>query len=255
MLTTKIRSHGRPSMRGAKSLVAAIVLGTLSTGCVYFDRLFAPKSASPEPQTEGGPASYPTVCLGDATASKRAIFLHGIMPNSAKALESEYLGDLTILAREGGLRLAVPRSTQACKDGPQRACWLGNDQESIARTYQTLVRSTAPCFPEGAPFGLIGFSNGGYYVGRVVMRCLKPQPAWALTIGSAGDLMHATSDDLGTCAPTMVLVGEKDMVKNGARLFAEALAKKKLRVQFKTYPGGHTVPYRLLRDLISQFPH
>lgn len=190
---------------------------------------------------------YPTTCVGKTSAKFNAIFLRGITPP-----DINYENDLKAMAEALNLRIAIPRSTTNCKGSTSKFCWYGEEPADIEATYAAVLRSAVQCFPQGARFGLIGFSNGGYHAGKVVLRCLAPQPAWVVAMGSAGDIGNAVSSDLSRCAPTTLLIGEKDITRDKARNFAAQLRVKKLDVEFKTWKGGHDVPFPELRQIVAR---
>lgn len=252
-------SKGHAVMKAG--IIALTLASALASACVSAPktppRPAAPARPSARESTSavtapGVPKSFPTNCVGKAGASRNLIFLHGIMPRGPVPPELDYEPELGALAKELDLRIALPRSTTYCKGSKDKYCWTGETAPEIAATYGAVVRSAEACFGPGKSFGLVGFSNGGYHVGRVVMRCLAPKPQYVIAIGSAGDLAHSEGRDLARCAPTTILIGDKDITRDAARRFAERLGKQKLPVTFRTFAGGHDVPFDVLRVMLSQ---
>lgn len=199
------------------------------------------------------PVEFATRCVGDQNAKKHAIFLHGMLPVStlssgAGASEAQ----LAELAKKHGYRIAIPRSHIVCPRAKSHHCWGFSDVASIESTYQGILKSASQCFDTNKPFVAIGFSDGGYHLGRVFMRGLSPQPKLTIAIGSAGNIGLAHSSDLSKSSRMTLLVGKSDGVLSRAKSFATDLGKKRGQVDFKTYDGGHVVPFDLLGTVLAQ---
>jgi dienelactone hydrolase len=220
----------------------------------------------------------PTVtCVGSKDAPRRAIFLrgitadvgpsenwrlsrfnswsHSVLSNDLYFEKSYYEQDLAQIGRELGIRFALVESDRYCPGSLSARCWTGDEPSSIAATYATVVEASKRCFPvRPDDFGLIGFSNGGYHVDRVVMQCLAPAPRWAIAIGSAGDPKLAGEDLKGCTRRLTLAAGDLDITREKAHGLASALGKHRLDVRFVEFYGGHEVPMDVLRDLLSQQP-
>jgi pimeloyl-ACP methyl ester carboxylesterase len=198
---------------------------------------------------------FSTECLGSKN-DLQLIYLHGIFQGNETHPPIEFRDDLRRLANELPIRIAVPRSHLLCKRSKDRYCWGDDQPKTIEEVYSKLLKSVASCFDVKKGFGIIGFSNGGYHATRAALRCLQPQPKFVLAVGSSGDSRLAVSPDLSSCAEVHLLIGIKDMTRDGARGFSEAAAKSKLRVSYATFNGGHTLPMpevrRFLRDRLGK---
>lgn len=199
------------------------------------------------------PVEFATRCVGEKDAKKNAIFLHGMLPvgTLAKGVPNSE-SQLEELAKKHGYRIAIPRSHIVCARAKSHHCWGHSSVDSIESTYEGVLKSAAQCFDTSKPFVAIGFSDGGYHLGRVFMRGLSPQPKMTIAIGSAGNVGLAHSNDLSKSAHMTLLVGNSDGVLTKAKSFASALEKKRGQVAFKTYKGGHAVPFDVLGDFLAQ---
>jgi len=193
---------------------------------------------------------FATRCIGDKDASKKAIFLHGMLPVntlSKGAYGSE--AHLAKVAKQNGYQIAVPRSHHVCQRDRNFHCW--GETKNIEATYQAILKSASKCFDTSKPFVAIGFSDGGYHLGRVFMKKIAPQPSLTIAIGSAGNITYAGSNDLTTSSRFTLLSGKSDTVLSDAKAFVSALKKKGAQVDFRTYDGGHEIPFELLGTVLA----
>lgn len=193
---------------------------------------------------------FATRCVGEKGAKKNAIFLHGMLlvetlPKGVGPDEAS----LAKLAKTHDYRIAIPRSHIVCKQSSQYHCW--GDTTSIESTYAGIVKSAAQCFDTKKPFVAIGFSDGGYHLARALMRGVKDQPEWSIAIGSAGNIAYSNSNDLRKNTPITLLTGKSDGVFANAKSFVSDLKKKGAKVDFKTYSGGHVVPFDVLGTMLA----
>ena len=192
-------------------------------------------------------------CIGDPNAKTQAIFLHGfITKTKGKGLQPDYSIQLERVAKDANLRLAMPVSKDPCRGDVNKRCWSGNDGKEIAAIWHDVITASAQCIDVRKPFGLIGHSNGGYMTGRVIMRCLKPQPKWAVAGGAAGDVSHTEGADTNGCATLTVFIGKKDLTNQKAKKFVEQLHAKKRKATFIEYNGVHDFELKSLTELIRQ---
>lgn len=230
--------------------LAVAILGITSlSGCDWLKKKTPPVPSRPNAAALD---AFPTLCYGDPDAEGHLVFLHGIMPVGAVPRDLDYAKDFERLAAARHLRIAVPRSTFLCRHDSRKICWGTEDPQDIAAVYKAVVASAGRCFDAAKPFGLVGFSNGGYHAARVVMRCLAPQPAYVVAIGSAGDIALARNEDLDSCAPLNLLVGTEDGVRNDARAYADRMRAKRARVSYATYAGGHVMPFAELEQFLAR---
>ena len=197
--------------------------------------------------------SIEITCIGDATAQSQAIFLHGfITETKEKGQQPNYRTLLDRVAKNGNLRIAMPVSKDPCRGDSKKRCWSGNDEKEIATIWNDVLAVSQQCIDTKKPFGLIGHSNGGYMTGRILMRCLKPQPKWAIAGGAAGDISHTAGVDAKECAELTVFIGKKDLTNLKAKKFVEQMHAKKRLAKLVEYSGAHDFQVKSLVALIHQ---
>lgn len=160
-------------------------------------------------------------------------------------------------AKKLGYRIAIPQATTLCQGMSDLYCWRGERRETVEKTWAQVTAAAATCFPGGAKsddFGVIGFSNGGYHLGRVVMRGLEPLPKWGLAIGSAGNLAHAEGASAAAKSiPLTFLAGKSDGVRAEARNLSAALAERGFATEFREVEGGHAIPITELEAILMRW--
>lgn len=197
------------------------------------------------------PASYPVTCVGRADAPHQAVFLHGMRPTTTSAASAGHVAQLTKMATALGYRIAIPMSTTRCENSAKIFCWRGDPKGGPQETWNAVLASASKCF-KSQDVGLIGFSNGGYYAAKVVLRNLQPAPRWAIAIGSAGTVTpELARQDLSGRPPLYLLIGTKDVTRRATKAFFERLAPTTLPVTLKSYEGYHEVPFPLVTELVK----
>jgi predicted esterase len=195
-------------------------------------------------------AAFPVTCVGRPDAAHQAIFLHGKRPVATSVAAAGHVTPLAKFAAEMDYRIAIPVSTTPCEDSRSTYCWRGERVETLQRTWSAVVKSASACFDPEQGFGLIGFSNGGYHAAKVVMRGVEPAPRWAVAIGSAGTVPAGV--DLRGAPPLALLIGNRDVTRRDTAAFARNLAPTRLPVELLSFPGGHEVPFELLKSVVEK---
>src|SRR5690606_4999960 len=150
-------------------------------------------------------ASAKPLCLGEAKAPHRAIYLHGMDSEKPSPQEQGNRETLARIAKAMNMVIAVQRGNHRCKG---QVCWRQDSMPEVVSTYKTLRSDAGACFDPDKGFGLIGFSNGGYFATKVAHFCLKPAPLWVAATGSAGSAPSGAT--LERCPRIVLQMGEKD---------------------------------------------
>jgi len=197
-------------------------------------------------------AKVEITCIGAADAKNQVIFLHGIITETKTGPQPNYRTLLDQVAKDANLRIAMPISKDSCRGDTKKRCWVGNNGKQISTIWNNVLTASSQCIDTKKPFGLIGHSNGGYMGGRIIMRCLKPQPKWAVVGGAAGDISHAAEAESKNCAPLKVFIGKNDLTNQKAKKFVEQMQGKKRDATLIEYNGGHDFQLKSLVELILQ---
>jgi predicted esterase len=192
---------------------------------------------------------FKTVCAGSVTPKHRVIFLQGII---IEGQEIDYVALLDKVGKELGVKFAIPYSNVYCKNSQTAYCWGTEEPDSVARVYEDIQRSASTCFSLKHEWGLLGFSNGGYHVGRVIAQGRTPLPKWAMAIGSAGTLQSSTLDRLPKRTPFYLESGTEDRVREDAHRFFLELKNHDFNVKYGEYSGKHELTEETLRDLLGK---
>ncbi len=178
--------------------------------------------------------------IGSSSARHRVVYLHGMDTYGPAWIEIRNRETLRALARDLGLFVALPRA-------PERM-WPYETAGEYERSL-SLVRSAARAsFPEGSRFGVVGFSQGGYFAGRLFQSRRDDDIAWIIAVGSTGDVLSGGS--LVGHGPFRIVIGNAEADSQSAHAFARLLARRKADVRVFEFEGVHGLPLRGTRDAL-----
>ena len=198
-------------------------------------------------------------CLGPADATTFAVYLHGVDEAGISDQELENRRTLDAVARKLSMRVALPRASKPCPNQPGELCWGWTFDESELDAAATAVKAAAAsCFGASRPFGVIGFSNGGSLVTKLLRTCSLrqrlPGAAWAMTVGSAMNHgpLEATPTDLSACGRLVMLSGTRDAYNfDPDDQLLHGLEAKHADVHALRFEGGHSIPYEPTQAAIA----
>jgi predicted esterase len=201
-------------------------------------------------------------CLGPPDALFNAVYLHGIDSPSPGDLELANRKNLAAIAEALSLRIALPRASTPCPEQTDMRCWGWSfDQEQLTAGVRAIDQAAQTCF-KGRRYGLIGFSNGGFFVGRLLRTCaVRAKVPWMLTMGSSvlNGPLEAEPRSLAGCGHLVMLAGNGDSDNaEGLDHMVKELRAKGADVVGSRYDGGHEMPSEALRaalrPLLWSFP-
>ncbi|MFK7825721.1 MAG: hypothetical protein AB8G05_16330 [Oligoflexales bacterium] len=189
-------------------------------------------------------------CFG-STNSQSMIFLHGIdRPAKPDAANSSAYKVLKKLANNLGFRLAFPRSNSHCMQG-RKICWnVSNQVDELKIIYQEIANKSAGCFPKNSKPIIVGFSNGGYFLNKLVHHCILPKNASVISIGAAGNIRKKIS--LAKCASLDLVLGLYESTYHAGLKYYLKMKSLKANVRIKKFKGGHMVPYDPLYKILNK---
>jgi predicted esterase len=211
------------------------------------------------PSPTRAPDLRAATCLGPADATGLAVYLHGVDEPGISDQELENRRHLEAIAHTLSLRIAVPRASTRCPDEPNQLCWGWTfDDAELDSGAKAISAAAAACFGAERRFGLIGFSNGGYLVTKLLRTCSVParlpSVTWMLTIGSAmsrGPLEPAPPD-LSGCGRLVMIEGTHDTWNfDPEDHLLHGLEGKHADVRAIRFDGGHGVPVEPTRAALA----
>jgi predicted esterase len=215
-------------------------------------------------------------CIGSPNAKHNVIYLHGMDYPLVeyKGPQQEYVGTfvstetewynrqtLKALADKYDLRIALPRAKMPCPrlmlDGG--ICWGGifnHDQlrniipDILETTRKPTLESSKGCFPKDAPFGAIGYSNGGFLLAKWLLSDIysefHPAPQWVIAV-SSGKIFprKELKTELQAKPRSLTLVlGKSDIQQHQPGFKAcKTLLEYGMDIQCDEFEGGHVFPY------------
>jgi len=197
------------------------------------------------------------ICLGPSDAQHFVVYLHGIDSRTPGEQERGNRAILERLAQEHSLRFALPRGQAACGDS---ICWgfeLSPEQRRAAAA--TIVASARECFPSGARYGLVGFSNGGYLILNYLRVCelpsLLPDVVWSLAVGSGmmSGPLEPQPADLSGCGTATMLIGTADRYNfDPKHNYLHRLEAKHARITEVSFAGSHELSEQALGEQLAR---
>lgn len=209
---------------------------------------------------EQGHSNKFSECIGNSSAEKFLIYLHGMDASTPSSQELKNRKQLLLIANELNIRIALPRAIKPCLGQPQSICWSWNhSKEEMTASAEIVEQSANSCFPLGARYGLLGFSNGAYLLSAVYRNCkladIFPSADWVVLVGGSkmkGSIGPVPSS-LKNCGSMSILNGDQDGFNADIdRNYYQQLIQKGADVKEIFYKGGHELPYKELRDLLMQ---
>lgn len=189
----------------------------------------------------------PVVCYGDRGASKQFIYLHGMDSSVPSAQELENRALMLKLAKQLKARVAIPRGNHLCQG---KVCWKQGTIQEVDNTFRQVLEESRDCLDLTRPYGLLGFSNGGYLASKVAHFCVPPQPSWIIASGSAGQ--PPMNKELSKCPRMALLIGTKDITRKKTESYFQQLKSRRAMVSFRTFPSGHVLLEKPLLETILQ---
>jgi predicted esterase len=200
------------------------------------------------------PSNPPIVCIGPESAKNHAIYLHGMDTASPSSHELKIRDRLGQLAQDLDMRIAVPRSQNICPKNQDQLCWSQKSSDDVRRTIASQVIASEMCFGSKKPDGIVGFSNGGYLLGKAAVNDCDISPfKFVVAIGSAGSVRGESAKRQPSCTPFTLMIGKKDkLTYNSAVAFATQLKNFRANSYLVEYVGGHDVPDFELKEVLTK---
>lgn len=192
------------------------------------------------------PVEAAEMCVGKKDAKMQWIYLHGMDDPSISAQERDNRALMEKMSQSMNARVFMARGNSVCKG---KVCWKQHSSQEVQETFDQIRANAKGCLDFAKPFGVIGFSNGGYLVSKISQYCLAPKPAWILAIGSAGKV--GKEANLEACAPLSLLIGKRDMTREKTKIYFDSLRKAKLKVSLENFSGGHELIQSVLENAIT----
>ena len=222
---------------GVEKLILSLLFLTLACGT----------SAASVPES--------TSCIGPQAAKKFFIYLHGVDSNPPSQQELNNRALLEKVAQQKNIRIALPRASMTCPNQPNSYCWGWRfDQDELSKILPMIMDSRKACFNENKPFGLIGFSNGGYLLTQLYAQKMSAlsnlKPTLLIAVGSGkGPFSPA---DLSKNPPLVLVIGKQDPFNYDPKEeFFHELQSSKAPVRLIEFDGGHSLELNSLIEALG----
>ena len=178
--------------------------------------------------------------LGSPSSYITWVYLCGLTCDWYDSLELENRNKLSVIGKKLGIKFIALKPMFRCIQFDNKLCWPHDSREETLRVYDQILNKLSGIKISG----FIGFSNGGFFLNKLVQ--YKQLNVPAISIGSAGYLENGSYKN-----NLYLLIGKQDIYHNeGAHQLYEQSKNKALNIHLIEYEDGHVMPERLLESLV-----
>lgn len=180
------------------------------------------------------------VTLGNVNSERTWVYLCGLTNDFNSVDEQANRQIIDKISRDLGIRVLAIKPKHRCAKYNNMLCWPHNTRKQVFNTYN-YIKNTTKRIPI---LGWIGFSNGGFFLNKLVQYQKLNAPI--VSIGSGGYLG-------GEAVPNKVylLIGKQDEYhyENAKNLYKQSL-KSEVHIELIEYSGGHVIAKEPLERLL-----
>lgn len=206
-------------------------------------------------------AQLNVTCIGNDNAQGFLIYLHGmdsIIPSPQELTNRKILTDIAL---KYNLKIAMPRAEMECPTQLESICW-GWTWSSLELTtiIPKILSAREQCFSSDKPFGVIGFSNGGYLLNNWFQAGLLPSfginPSFIISSGADRGFILSNSIDLSKNPPLILIAGDHDIYNHDmSETYSAQLMTMHADVKVVTFNGAHELNEDVLTTALKYFYH
>lgn len=173
-------------------------------------------------------------CVHRGGALLNIVYLHGLDSYGPSWHEVRSRETLKSIAQVLRANLAFPRAP---------GMWPKGTVADLQRSRDIINAAAGECFESRAPFGIIGFSDGGNLANQLYLQCRPPGARWIVSVGSEGALPASDKRSLSGCGAITLVAGRHEPTLAVTRGFARQLAARGAQVRYIEHPGPHDIPF------------
>lgn len=182
-------------------------------------------------------------CVHQAGARLNIVYLHGLDSYGPSWHEIRSRETLKSIAQVLKANLAFPRAP---------GVWPKGTAADIQKSRDIVQAAAGKCFEPRAPFGIIGFSDGGNLANELYLLCRPSSAQWTVSVGSEGALPRNDKRSLSGCGAIALVAGRHEPTLAVTRGFVRQLAARGARVRYIEHPGPHDVPFEETLSAIGE---
>ena len=190
------------------------------------------------------------LCYGPKNAKNALIYFHGLDQPSVGELERANRVKLKQIAEDLEIRIALPRTLGKTQDGSLLR-WPQPQKNLMEAELGRVLAEATDCLKHQKNLGVLGFSNGGYFLGKVLQYRLSSNFKFYIGAGSAGEELAGDSD-LSDAAPIYLLVGDSDSTLADTKKYFHYLESRSANVSMHVFSGGHELDLKALSNYLKQ---
>jgi predicted esterase len=181
--------------------------------------------------------------LGDHKATKTWVYLCGLVSDFQD--DSVNRGILDKIGKKLHIKIVAVSPEYRSPNYNNMLNWPLDNLTDIIQTYDYIKKVTK----EYAIDGLIGFSNGGFFLNELMQQV--PIEAPIITIG-AGGIIHANPKYQPTSL--ILIIGKKDTYHYKCAIdFVNQAKAQSINIKLVEHIGGHIIPATILENVLNQY--
>lgn len=219
-----------------KNILLAVVLGLIVTGVLYL--------GLQKPREEVLQEEKFTVVIGDANSAKTWVYLSGLTDDfeaSESSIENRMKMDA--IGKEVGVRFIAVKPPRRCENHENLLCWPHDNEAEFEGSKNYLMSKVN--LEEVS--GMVGFSNGGYFLNR--LGAYEKFGIPFISIGAGGSSPDGIYNN-----ELYMLIGNKDEYNyDNAKAYYAKISAGNPNVSILEFEGGHEIPEKVLVELLRNF--
>lgn len=179
--------------------------------------------------------------LGDQKSDSVWVYLCGLTQDFDSTSEIQIRNSLDELGKKVQIAFIAIKPPVRCSQYGNSLCWPHETTQEIENTYAYILK----VLKNRKIAGIVGFSNGGFFINRLVQTRSFDFPL--ISIGASGYLDNASHAN-----KLFLIVGKKDAYHyQDAYNFYKASQQSPLKVIFLEHENGHSIPFGILENVIK----
>jgi len=180
------------------------------------------------------------IVLGDKNSKRQWVYLSGLTPTFDSPQEIINRKILDEIGHKLGIGFFAIRPKNRSSEFNNMLCWPHYSMKDVFSTYRTITKVL-----EQRPIaGWIGFSNGGFFLNRLVQ--YKELDVPVIAIGASGYLQISLKNRL------YLMVGNSDPICELVKKLYQQTEGSLLTTTLIEYDGNHTIVRKPLQDLLQK---
>lgn len=179
------------------------------------------------------------ICLGNEKSPITWVYLCGLLDSFDSPEEIENRKTLDRIGKRINIRFLAIHPFERCEPAGNKLCWRHYTELEALETYKLILET----IKEESIAGIIGFSNGGYFLNYLAQMKKLEWPV--ISIGAGGTVEDANHPNHIT-----LIIGKNEITYHSAIKFMEEAKKTSLTIHHIEHEYGHIIPEDVLQNYL-----